>query len=122
MSQSNQPSNPNPYSSPVHSSQAPGYLNQTISEGDKTGGVIPYKNPHALFGYYLGIIGLLPVLGLPFGIAAILLGIIGLRKRAANPIIKGSVHAVIAICCGVFSICCGGIFGAGIIISLLGTR
>jgi hypothetical protein len=118
MSQSNQPPSQNPYSSPVQPTQTPAYLNQPGMQGDKAGGIIPYKNPHALIGYYLGIVGLLPVLGIPFGIAAIVLGIIGLRKRAANPIIKGSAHAVIAICCGALSLLCGGVFGAGIVAAL----
>src|SRR6056297_2691301 len=48
---------------------------------DATGGVIPYKNPAALIGYYLGIFGLFPTLGLPLAVAAVVLGIIGLRRR-----------------------------------------
>ena len=69
-------------------------------EGDSTGGVIPYKNPKALFAYYLGIVSGLPFIGLPFGIAAFVLGIMGLRDRNRNPVIKGSVHAWIGIGCG----------------------
>ncbi len=119
MSQPYPPDGKNPYRSPVQPGQAPAYLNQPAMQGDKTGGIIPYKNPHALIGYYLGIVGLLPILGMPFGIAAIVLGIMGLRNRARNPIIKGSVHAVIAICCGAFSLLCGGILSLGLISVLL---
>ncbi|TVQ63979.1 MAG: DUF4339 domain-containing protein [Phycisphaerales bacterium] len=68
--------------------------------GDATGGVIPYKNPPALIAYYLGIVALLPALGLLFGIIAFTLGIIGLRKRRANPLVKGSIHAWIGIVLG----------------------
>ena len=43
--------------------------------GDGTGGIIPLKNPKALIAYYLGIASGLPFIGLPFGIAAFVLGI-----------------------------------------------
>lgn len=70
------------------------------SGADGTGGVIPYKNPKALVAYYLGILSGLPLIGLPLGIAAFVLGIQGLKARKENPIIKGSVHAGIGIGCG----------------------
>ena len=70
------------------------------AEGDTTGGIIPYKNPHALIAYYLGIVSVIPMIGLPFGIAAFILGLKGLRARKENPVIKGSVHAAIGIGCG----------------------
>lgn len=69
-------------------------------EGDATGGLIPYKNPSALWAYYLGILSGLPFIGLPIGIAAFVLGIMGLRAKSRNPIIKGSVHAAVGIGCG----------------------
>lgn len=62
--------------------------------------LIPYRNPHALIGYYTSIGSLLPVLGAIAGPVAIVLGIIGLRKRKADPRKKGSVHAWIAIILG----------------------
>ncbi len=104
----------NPFSAPMQSTphspqQSPG------QQGDATGGIIPYKNPHALVAYYLGIISLLPFIGIPFGIASIVLGIIGLKKRKANPIIKGSAHAWVGICCGIFSI----LFPIGLTVMLL---
>ena len=78
---------------------------QTVVEGDATGGVIPYKNPKALIAYYLGILSGLPLIGLPLGIAAFILGYLGLQARRENPAIKGSVHAGIGIGCGcVFSL------------------
>jgi hypothetical protein len=70
------------------------------SEGDATGGIIPYKNPSALIAYYLGIASGLPLIGFPLGVAAFILGIKGLRDRNRNPAIKGSVHAGIGIGCG----------------------
>jgi hypothetical protein len=67
---------------------------------DATGGVIPYKNPHALIGYYVSICSLLPILGAIAGPAAVVLGIMGLVRRKRTPIIRGSVHAWIAIILG----------------------
>ncbi|MEY2727204.1 MAG: hypothetical protein RLZZ458_3071 [Planctomycetota bacterium] len=75
---------------------------QSVVEGDATGGIIPYKNPKALIAYYLGILSGLPLIGLPLGLAALILGILGLRDRSQNPVIKGSVHAAIGIGCGGF--------------------
>ena len=52
----------------------------------------------------MGILSLpLCILPLPLGIAPVVLGIIGLRKRAENPVIKGSVHAWIGIVSGAIS-------------------
>lgn len=73
-----------------------------VEEGDSTGGIIPYKNPKALIAYYLGLLSGLPLIGLPIGLAAFVLGIQGLQARKRNPVIKGSVHAGIGIGCGCF--------------------
>lgn len=73
---------------------------QVMAEGDATGGIIPYKNPNALIAYYLGILSGLPIIGFPLGIAAVILGILGLRARNQNPAIKGSIHAGVGIGCG----------------------
>jgi hypothetical protein len=73
-------------------------------QGDQTGGVIPYKNPQALFAYYLGIFSLIPALGLIPAVPAVILGILGLRKRKKNPVIKGAVHAWIGIIIGGLSV------------------
>lgn len=87
----------NPYQQPpIHPSQ-----NQpNVKQGDATGGVIPYKNPMALTGYYLGFLSLLPLIGILFTIPAIILGFIGLSRYKKNPVIKGYVHAWIAIIFG----------------------
>lgn len=70
------------------------------SQGDATGGLIPYKNLPALFGYYLTIFSMIPFLGIPLGIAGVICGIFGLRRRNKNPIIKGKAHALFAIIFG----------------------
>ena len=57
----------------------------------------------ALVGYYVSILGMLPCF--PLGIAAFILGIMGLQKAKCNPEVKGKVHAWIAIILG-------GLFGA----------
>ena len=67
---------------------------------DSTGGVIPYNNAPALIAYYLGLFSLFPLLGLPLGVAALVLGVLGLKKRRENPAVKGSAHAWIGIGCG----------------------
>ena len=71
-----------------------------VTEGDATGGLIPYKNPQALIAYYLGLFSLFPVLGFFLAVPAVILGIRGLVARRRNPVIKGSVHAWIGIIMG----------------------
>jgi hypothetical protein len=73
-------------------------------QGDATGGIIPYKNPHALTAYYLGVFSVIPLLGFILGGFAFGLGISGLRRRKKNPIIRGSLHAWVGIICGGMSL------------------
>ena len=75
-----------------------------VPEGDSTGGIIPYKNGPALVAYYGGILSLLPALGLIAGIVAVAAGVQGLRKRRAEPWVRGSVHAWIGIVVGSLSV------------------
>jgi hypothetical protein len=72
------------------------------TQGDSTGGLIPYKNPPALIAYYCGIFSIaacIPFL-FPLPIVALVLGIKGLRKAKAEPHVKGQVHAWIGSVCG----------------------
>ena len=62
--------------------------------------VVPYKNPKALFAYYCGIFSLIPCLGLPLGITAFILGLLGLKAAKAHPGAHGKVHAWIGIILG----------------------
>lgn len=71
---------------------------------DATAGIIPYKNPHALTGYYLGIFSVIPFIGFILSIPALILGVVGLKKRTRNPQIRGGAHAWVAICVGGFSL------------------
>ena len=68
--------------------------------GDATGGVIPYKNVPALIAYYCGVFSIIPCF--PIGIAALILGIMGLRRAKAHPQSRGQVHAWIGILAGGF--------------------
>jgi hypothetical protein len=75
------------------------------TEGDATGGVIPYKNAPALIAYYCGVFSLaacipVPFLFLPLPIAALVCGIKGLRKAKAEPHVRGQVHAWIGVIAG----------------------
>jgi predicted RNA-binding Zn-ribbon protein involved in translation (DUF1610 family) len=78
-------------------------------------GLIPYKNPPALLAYYLGLFSLLPCF--PLGIAAFVLGIIGLRNVKRNPKLRGTVHAWIGVVMGFLF---GGLWTVATIFALLG--
>ncbi len=81
-------------------------------QGDATGGLIPYKNGPALIAYYLGVFSIIPCVGIPLGAAAIVLGILGLKKAARQPEVRGQVHAWVGIVLG-------GLFGLAYLAVLL---
>ncbi len=70
--------------------------------------LIPYKNGHALAAYYLGIAGLIPLLGIVPAPIALALGISGAKRYRANPAIKGIVHAWIGIILGLLGVLISG--------------
>jgi len=115
---SNDPTFQQPYQASTFSGQTPVALPVAATAGDATGGVIPYKNMPALLAYYLGLFSLIPVVGLLLAVPAFILGIIGLRKRARNPAVKGSIHAWIGIVMGgLFTIAWGGLLVIAVLAS-----
>ncbi|MHC4109310.1 MAG: hypothetical protein ACYSTY_14625 [Planctomycetota bacterium] len=81
-------------------------------------GVIPYRNPAALVGYYLGVFSLIPIMGTLLALPAIILGIVGLVKRHNEPRRRGLVHAWLAIILGV----CGPLLMTFGLVALLASR
>src|SRR5262245_30399107 len=75
-------------------------LGRESSTPDVMSRIIPYKNPPALIAYYLGVLAMIPVIGVFFGVPAFVLGVIGLDKQRANSAVKGSVHAWVGIVVG----------------------
>lgn len=64
------------------------------------GGLIPYKNPNALTAYYLAVFSLIPCVGLFLGIAALVLGVKGIKFAKQHPESKGATHAWIGVILG----------------------
>lgn len=62
--------------------------------------IIPYKNVPALVGYYVSVASLIPIAALLLGPAAVILGVIGLKKVRAEPRVHGTAHAWVAVCLG----------------------
>jgi hypothetical protein len=92
----------NPYEPPPQ--LPPQFSSQPAGQADATGGLIPYNNGPALIAYYMSIFTLLCcVTPVPLGFVAMVFGIMGLRKRAREPAVKGSVHAWIGIILGAIS-------------------
>jgi hypothetical protein len=79
-------------------------------EGDATGGLIPYKNPTALIGYYCGVFGLIPGISFVLAPTAMVLGLLGLRYVNRYPTARGTGHAITALILGGLS--CLGYYGA----------
>jgi len=90
------PTGPSPASPPLPGPSSP----PPEASGDLIATVIPYKNVPALVAYYLGVFSVIPCVGLPLGIAAVVLGIMGLRRAAKHPESKGKVHAWVGIIVG----------------------
>jgi hypothetical protein len=72
------------------------------TNGTTLGGLIPYKNPSALIAYYVGVFALIPFLGIPLGIAALIYGLKGLRYARERPQSKGKIHAWLGVSLGGF--------------------
>lgn len=70
------------------------------SQNDTLQTLIPTKNKPALLSYYFGIFGLIPFLGLPLSIAAVICGIIGMNKYKVNPTPGAKGHALAGIILG----------------------
>jgi predicted RNA-binding Zn-ribbon protein involved in translation (DUF1610 family) len=79
-------------------------VNVATDSGVET--LIPYKNARALWAYYLGVFALIPCFGIPLGIAALVLGIKGLKYARLHPEAKGKAHAWVGIVLG--GICSAG--------------
>ena len=73
---------------------------RTSPGDDAIATLIPYRNTPALISYYLGVFSLIPCVGAVLGIAAVILGIMGLKVAAKNPAAKGKAHAIVGIVCG----------------------
>lgn len=90
-----------------------GDLSAPADDGVST--LIPYKNGHALGAYYIGILSLLPVLGIILAPIAIIMGIIGIRRYRENPRIKGVVHGWIGVVLGLIGLLISAVIIGGII-------
>lgn len=87
-------------SAPLHAAPS---SRQVAVEDNTMGGLIPFKNAQALWAYYLGIFSLIPCIGIPLGIAALILGLRGLKFAEAHPEARGKGHSWAGIIIGSLS-------------------
>lgn len=90
----------NTYQQQASSSQT--YVN---NNNDQYQTLFPTKNKYSLISYYFGFLGLLPFIGLPFAILAIVFGIKALNKYKINPTPGAKGHAVTGIILASISLC-----------------
>mgnify|MGYP007088369986 CR=1 FL=1 len=83
--------------------------------------LIPVNNKPALIGYYLGFAALIPLCGCAFGIAAVILGFLGIVK-AGQLNGEGRVHAIVALVLGFGSILFYGLLDFVILIGMANSR
>ena len=80
------------------------YYQPYQSQDDTMQKFIPTKNMPSLWAYYMGVFGLIPFVGLPLSIAAIVLGFMGLKKFKATPTPGAKGHALAGLILGIFEI------------------
>ncbi len=97
----------------LHGQSPPEY---SATDDGTLGGLIPYRNAWALSSYYLGVFALMPCFGIPLGIGAVVLGILGLRLAKSHAEARGKGHAWTGIILGGLSL--AGHFLAAILIAL----
>ena len=115
----------NPYEPPQSSPHDPEFQPPPPKPVDATdeavATIIPYKNAPALIAYYLGLFSIAPLIGFPMAIAALVLGVLGLKAVRRNPQAHGTAHAWVGLGCGTIGLLLNGLIIAGIILSLLWT-
>jgi hypothetical protein len=77
--------------------------------------MIPTNNPDSLWGYYLGICCMMPVLGAPLVPFAIIKSRKGLAAYNANPAIRGKTHSMVGLVTG----CIGLVINLGILLLIV---
>lgn len=63
--------------------------------------LVPTRNVSALLSWYLGVFGLIPVLGIPLALAAIVTGIMGIRAAGRTDVRVGRGHAIAGLVLGI---------------------
>lgn len=61
---------------------------------------IPMQNPLALVAYYCGVFSLIPCVGVPLALVALILGILGGAHLSSHPEAGGRFHASVGIVVG----------------------
>lgn len=62
--------------------------------------LIPMQNPQALIAYYCAVFSLIPCVGVPLALAALVLGILGGARLSEHPEAGGRFHAGVGIVVG----------------------
>ena len=85
---------------PSYSPLPPPLPQSAASDPDPATTIIPYKNMPALISYYLAVFSIIPCLGILLGLAAVVFGIIGLKRARERPEARGKIHAWVGIALG----------------------
>jgi hypothetical protein len=80
---------------------SPDDVQPLVLEPTATERLIPARNVPALLAWYFGVFALIPVLGIPSGVVAIVLGIIGIVNARKPDVAVGFWHAVAGISLGI---------------------
>ena len=84
--------------------------------------LVPVGRPaSAIASGYLGLIGILPMFGLPFSIAAIITGFVALNTLKKNPDLSGAGRAWFGIICGILATLLS-LFMIVVVLSQMGRR
>lgn len=96
------------------------YGDQQMQQPYKSKGtkMMPTENPAALWGYYLGIVSMLPILGAILVPFALIYSVKGRKAYKANPEIYGSAHATTGLVTGTIGLIINGLLLMGIVAAM----
>lgn len=84
----------------LHSKEA--YAASQSAVPDIMNQIVPARNKFALNSYYLGVVGMIPLIGIPFGITAIVFSKKGKIYANQNPGVGGEAHCRIGVGLSIF--------------------
>ena len=84
--------------------------------------LVPVGRPaSAIASGYLGLIGIMPMIGLPFSIGAVITGFVALNTIKKNPELSGAGRAWFGIICGILATLVS-LFGVVVLLTQAGRR
>lgn len=82
--------------------------------------LMPTQNKNAIIAYYLGFIAIIPVIGFPFAIAALIYGKKAMKQYRENPTPGAKGHAITGIVLAWIALAGWILFGFFMVLAIIG--